>query len=380
MINGSSQKMRVLYVTDHIYLHGGAEKILIQKLNYWADVYNYDVCLVTTQQKGLKPFYPLSEKVLHKDLGINYIEGVSFYSKANFSQFPVHFKKLKEAIASFAPDAVFVISQTLSRYITPFATSKAKTFYEYHTSYYGFELGQRNLGGFKKIKAKLIGAIAALAESFYTKVVFLNQSEFDHYKRGNSVIVPNFYDTIPVSDDRPRRNVAISLGRLSYQKGYDLLMDAWSLLDGAVDGWSLEIYGNGDDRAALEKKLVSMNFRNPVLLMPAIDNVNEKLAESAFYVMSSRYETFPMVLLEAMSNKLPIVSFDCPTGPRSMVIDGQDGILVPGEDIAALAGKMLLLMRDPQLCRQMGEMAFKNVKRFNPEAVMGQWDRLIRDK
>ncbi|HEX9980734.1 MAG TPA: glycosyltransferase family 4 protein [Flavobacterium sp.] len=369
--------MKILYITDQIYLHGGAEKILIQKLNYWADDFGYDVRLVTTQQKGLKPFFALSPKVELVDLEIEYTEGVSFYSPANFSRFPEHFRKLKNAINGFAPDAIFVISQTFSRFIAPAAAGKYPVYYEYHTSYYGFELGRRNASLAGRIKAAVLERIIRRVESAYTAVIYLNQWEFDHYKRKNSVVIPNFFDRIP-DNSRPRKKRIITLGRLSFQKGYDLLIKAWAVADKDADGWQLDIYGNGHDRDALLQKIEAANFKNPLRLHAAIDNVNEMLSESEIYIMSSRFETFPMVLLEAMSNRLPVVAFDCPTGPRSMVTDGEDGILVAPEDINALAEKMVYLMHNDALRRNMGEKAFLNIQRFNPEVVMTQWDELVK--
>ncbi len=368
--------MKILYVTDQVYLHGGAEKILIQKLNYWADVLGHQTMLVTTNQEGLKPFTPVSGKVVLHDLAIPYREG-TFYSKDNLKLLSRHFKALKQAIANFAPDAVFVLSQTLPRFITPVAAGGVPTFYELHTSYYGFEMGRRNLSGLKKIKSQIISRLGEWAESRYTKVVYLNQWEFDHYKRPNSVIIPNFFDPVPQMD-LPRRNRVISLGRLSFQKGYDLLIEAWKRADKKLEGWSCDIFGNGDDAAKLREQIAAHDFRNPIAVHDAIDDINTALATSSVYAMSSRFETFPMVLLEAMSHKLPIVAFDCPTGPRS-IMSKPDGIIVPPGDIDAFAEALVTLCRDARLRVDMGRRGYENVKRFSPASVMAMWEKLVID-
>lgn len=369
--------MKILYITDQIYLHGGAEKILIQKLNYWVEFFQYDVKLITTQQLGKKPFFPLNKKVKLVDLEVNYVEGVSFFSLKNISKLPLHYSKLKKEIKEYRPDAIFVISQSFVRYIVPLVAGKCVTFNEYHTSYYGFQLGYENASVLQKIKITILDHIIKITDSFYTKIIFLNQEEYNFYKLKNAIIIPNFYDDVIASNNDFKLNKIISLGRLCYQKGYDLLIEAWTIIDEEVQGWELEIYGNGADLIKLNEKIKTKNFKNNVKLNAAINNVNEKLSESSFYVMSSRFETFPMVLLEAMSNKLPIVSFDCPSGPRSIVTDGEDGILAKNNDVTDLAKKILFLIQNADIRNKMGERAFVNIKRFNSIFVMEQWNQLL---
>jgi len=371
--------MKIIYITDQIHLHGGAEKILIQKLNYWVEWYGYDVLLITSEQRGKKPFFHLNEKVQWVDLGINYIEGVSYFNPKNFTKFPKHYSTLKTAIHEFKPDAIFLLSLGLVRFILPLIASRFRIYNEYHTSYYGFHLGYQRLSALHKIKKNITNAAIAFVESFYTKIVFLNDAEFKHYNRKNGVIIPNFFDEIKHPVSGPKKNQAISLGRLSYQKGYDLLIDVWEIVNASVDDWTLEIYGNGENHDALQEQIRNKNLQDTIHLNKATDNVNEKLSESAFYVMSSRFETFPMVLLEAMSNALPVVSFDCPTGPASMLTPNEDSYLVPHNDVSAMAERMIFIMRNEELRNEMGQKALQNVKRFNPQAIMRQWDELIKN-
>ena len=369
--------MKLLYVTDQVYLHGGAEKILIQKLNYWADVYGYDVTLLTSVQKGKAPFFPLSSKVKMHDLKMGYPDGTLYHPK-NFYLFRKQFKRLESFIDAYKPDAVFVLSQSLFHIITPFAAKTIPTYYEYHTSWYGFKLGFDRLSGIKKIKAKVIRRIADYAESRYTKIVYLNQAEFDHFKLKNAVIIPNFFDVLEQRQPRNPKKIAISLGRLSFQKGYDLLIEAWKQVDTQIDGWQMHVYGNGELREKLVRDAAAHKFKNPLHFFEAIDNINEKLSQASLYVMSSRFETFPMVLLEALSNQVPVVSFDCPTGPRSILTENEDGLIVPPLDVKALADAIVAIAGDEQKRLSMGAAGLKNVSRFSPESVMQQWDSLIR--
>lgn len=369
--------MRLLYLTDQVYLHGGAEKILIQKLNYWVEVYGYEVALLTSVQKGKPSFLPISGKVKQFDLGIDYPEG-SLYHPKNFGLFKQHYKKLKAFVSEYRPDAVFVVSQTLTHIIAPFAAKGFPTYFEYHTSWFGFKMGYERLSFPHKIKTRLIKAITRYAESKYTKIVLLNQTEFDKFQKKNAVVIPNFYDETAKIYPFERKNTVITLGRLSREKGYDLLIEAWKKLDGKIGNWELAVYGEGVERRKLEAQLSQNTFRNPIKFPGATDNINEKLAKASIYVMSSRTETFPMSLLEALSNGLPIVSFDCPSGPRHIITENSDGFLVEPDNIQALADQLLVLMADGNLRGKMSENALENVKRFSAKQVMQQWDDLIK--
>ncbi|MFT3795402.1 glycosyltransferase family 4 protein [Flavobacterium sp.] len=370
--------MKILYITEQVHLHGGAEKILIQKLNYWAEVFGYEVMLITSEQKGKPACYPISGKVKHVDLNIGYVEGKSYFSPVNVKKFPKHYKLLQQQISSFNPDAVFLISLTWIRFALPYLAKGFNIYNEYHTSYYGFQLGYENASAVVKIKKKLAGLFIEFVENQYTNIVFLNQAEYDFYQRKNAVIIPNFFEANVPESSQPKQKQILSLGRMNYQKGYDLLIEAWAKIDNQIEDWTVKIFGNGSDKEALREQVKKHNFKNPLVVGDAISNVSEELLRSEFYVMSSRFETFPMVLLEALSHGLPVASFDCPTGPRSILTENEDAILAQPENPADLAQKMLQLINDENLRRQMGAKGHANVDRFRPALVMAKWDELIR--
>tara|TARA_R110000868_G_scaffold411734_2_gene708268 strand:- start:3372 stop:4496 length:1125 start_codon:yes stop_codon:yes gene_type:complete len=371
--------MRLIYVTEQLYLHGGAEKILTQKLNYWADVYNYDVLLITSEQNNNPICYPLSKKVKHIDLNIGYNNG-SYFNFKNIIKFPKHFVKLRKEIKKFNPNAIFLISLTWIRFALPLIAYEFRIYNEYHTSYYGFKLGYNNSSALGKIKKIISENLIKIIENYYTNIIFLNIQEFNFYRRKNGVIIPNFFDNNIYSGETTKKNQVISLGRMSYQKGYDMLLDAWAIVDDKIIGWELNIYGNGENKEILKSKMKAYNFQNKVHINDAISDVNKKLSESQFYVMSSRFETFPMVLLEALSNGLPVISFDCPTGPKSILTNNEDGILVEPNNIEKLAKKIHLLIENYELRNRMSKKAKTNVIRFKPEFIMPLWDNLINKK
>jgi len=169
----------------------------------------------------------------------------------------------------------------------------------------------------------------------------------------------------------------ISAGRFTYQKGYDLLIDAWNLVIPHYPDWQLSIYGNGNP-IIYSNQLIRYKLSGTIRFLPATLDIVEKYAESSIYVMSSRFEGFGLVLGEAMSCGLPCVSFDCPNGPNEIIKNGEDGILVPNGDINALAEAMEKLMEDVELRRNMGQNAKRNIQRFNEDAIMDKFLRISK--
>jgi len=369
--------MKVLYLTDQVHLAGGAERILIQKLNYWAQHPGDEAVLITTAQRGNPPFAAIDRRVVQEDLAINYTEGKSYYHPVNLKRIRSHFKKLRAAIRKYEPDAVVVVSRGISRFIAPFAAKGFRTYNEYHTSYTGIALQFRHLSWLSKLKKRLTWSMIHWVESHYTKIVFLNEAERAHYALENAIVIPNFFEETQSGRSIIRQKEAIALGRLSHEKGFDLLIDAWKLVAAEAPEWQLGIYGDGAERGALQDQINSTGLSGHVRLMGQTHDVAETLSKASFYVMSSRTETFPMALLEAMSAGLPVVTFDCPTGPRAILTEDQDSLFVPVGDIGALAQKILFLMRHPETRAEMGENALRNVRRFSRDEVMAKWRALF---
>jgi hypothetical protein len=129
----------------------------------------------------------------------------------------------------------------------------------------------------------------------------------------------------------------------------------------------------------LRELIYRLHLYNHVFLMGRTPTLDDELAKSSLFVLSSRFEGMPMVMIEAMTHALPVVSFDCPTGPRDVLTDGVDGLLVPPQNIDALSQAMQKLMGDASLRRQLGEAARKTAKAYGPEAIGAQWEALLKD-
>ena len=172
----------------------------------------------------------------------------------------------------------------------------------------------------------------------------------------------------------------LSVGRLDNEKQFSLLIKVFATLAANNHNWSLRIIGEGPLRQVLEQEIVSLNLSRRVELLGRSTNIAEELAQADAFVLNSAYEGFPNALLEAMAVGLPCVTFDCPSGPREMSMEGQVALLVPLNDERALAHELERLMTDDDLRHSLGNKARISVmERFTLERVLERWDSLFEE-
>ncbi len=191
-------------------------------------------------------------------------------------------------------------------------------------------------------------------------------------------VVPNPVMPAPPGSAAPADPpVIVAMGRLVPEKGFDMLLDAFAKVAARHEAWTLEIWGEGPDRAALERRRDALGLAGRASFPGPTRAPYDVLRHASFFVMSSRREGFPTVLGEAMACGVPAVSFDCPSGPRELIRDGVDGLLVPPDDVDALAAAMERLIVDRALAAQLAARAPEVVERFSLAATLRLWDDIF---
>jgi glycosyltransferase involved in cell wall biosynthesis len=190
--------------------------------------------------------------------------------------------------------------------------------------------------------------------------------------------IPNAVDEGGAGASQPDGRTVIAAGRLTRQKGFDLLIPAFGRVAAGHPGWRLQICGGGPLRGQLQEQVEAEGLVGVVELTGPVEDLDQRMATASLFVLSSRYEGFPLVLMEAMSRGLPVVATDCPTGPGELIEDRRNGLLVAPKDIASLAAGISAMLDDEELRRRTGAAARETARAYSLERVAPRWDELLQ--
>jgi Glycosyltransferase len=359
------------YTAQHILIviasmdAGGAERVISVLANAWAEA-GKEITLLTLDD-GKKSFYELAPSI--KMIGI----GLMTNSSGLFQALSMNIKRLHELrkiITHHQPDIVLsYIDQT--NVLTLLATiglSMPVIVSE------RIDPAQHKIGW-------IWNWLRHITYPWAHRIVVQTSAAsayFPEIMRKSIDIVPN-----PVVFERNENRalqtekVVLGMGRLDSQKGFDLLLQAFAGVTTEFPDWKLIIYGEGSQRNYLEQLRDQLDLREYVQFRGVTDRPLDVMRDASIFVLSSRYEGFPNVLLDAMACSLPVISFDCPSGPAAIIHHDVDGILVPNGDIDALSHELRRLMKDPGERERLAKKAKDNVKRFSLEKVMQAWEQVM---
>ncbi|WP_243725560.1 glycosyltransferase [Actinomadura rubrisoli] len=276
--------------------------------------------------------------------------------------------RLSELFAGARPGAVVIVAQVWAmEWVRLACTSGLRVIGMSHESY----AATRRSSRYRRVREHFAGA---------DRLLVLTAEDADAWARDgmtNVDYVPNPLHVTPRVYPTLDLPVVACVGRLSYEKGVDLMLEAWELVAAAHPGWRLHVYGNGPDEDELRARAAAAGLSGSVEFRGVVDDVEDALVEASVFALPSRDEGFPMSVLEAMAYGLPSVAFDCAPGVRALLGDEEGGLLVGPGDTAAFAAALGRLIEDADLRRALGGEARASVQRFRPEAVLARWDRLF---
>lgn len=370
--------MKIIYCIAGTCHSGGMERVLANKANYLTG-HGYEVVIVTTDQQGLPPFFPLAEQIRCIDLGINYEEnnGKSFANK--LLHYPLkqyrHQKRLAAILKREKPDITVSMFCNDAGFITRINDGSKKVL-EIHFS--KFKRLQYNRKGLWRLADLWRSRQDEKTVRRFDKFVVLTEEDKGYWGNlPNITVIPNA-NTFATSQAAALENKkVIAIGRYTYQKGFERLIEAWNILSPGFPGWKLDIIGNGEERDKLQDLIHAYHLDGQVTLVSPTKSIDKVYLDASVLVMSSRYEGLPMVLLEAQAFGLPIVSFACKCGPKDIVANGETGFLVEESDIEGLARQLVKVMKDKNLRKQMGRKAKEASLRYAEDAVMAKWTALF---
>lgn len=359
--------MKLLYIVPNINNEGGVARVLSVKTNYLIEKLGYEVHILT-QNEGFSPlFYSFNSNIVHHDLILN----GSF-----FQYFNSFAKGLKSRIKATQPDIIIVCDNGLKAYLIPFIlNTNTPIIFECHGSKYIEEKEPAKY--FTSTKIKIL--FKELAARKFTKFVALSKESLQEWNVKNDVVIPNplWFEPTTFSDLKTKKVIAV--GRHSYEKGMDRMLQIWQKIIQKHPDWTLEIYGKSNQNQELQKISQALNIDTNVVFFEPVKNIAEKYQQASIMVMASRTEGFGMVLIEAMALGLPCVAYDCPCGPRAIIQNNENGFLVENGNIDSFVQKMGLLIENENLKIQMGKKARESIKIYDLECIMQQWKSLFEN-
>ena len=379
-----NRPLKIVYCTPALYMAGGVERVLTLKANYFAEHFGYDITIILTEGKDKPLFYPLSKRIKIVNLDVNFEElwTCSFVKKVfvYLSKQRIFKQRLTAELMRIRPDITVSLLRREINFINDIkdGSKKIGELHVNRANYRNFEEGDANF--VKNLFAKFwMRSLVSHLKQLDKFIVLTEEDKASWTELSNVEVIPDplAFDVAEVSPLKAKRVIAV--GRYVYQKGFDLLLQAWAKIEKHFPDWELAIYGMGDRSPYdnLAKQLgVDMNRCH---LNGSTQNIKKEYLESSLFVFSSRFEGFGMVLIEAMACGLPVVSFDCPCGPKDIVSHDEDGLLVPSGDIDKLANAMSQLMDSYELRHQMAKNAICNVRRFQIDEIADRWQLLFED-
>jgi len=362
--------MKILYLAPKIYGEGGLARVLSIKTNYLIEKYKYQVEIISQNQDDSLLFFEFNSAIKFHNIP---------RSNGMLRNYISYRKLLNKLISEIKPDFIVVCDFGYKGFLTPVLIStKIPTFFEAHGSLYNESEPFKDYFVFRfghKLKYMLRSFCAKKFEAF----IVLSNDSLKEWDVKNSFVIPNPNWINTQYSATLKSKKVIIVARHSYEKGLDRLLKIWKIVSVSNPDWVLEIFGKKSESIDLKALANKLNISSSVTFFEPQKDIVERYLGASIYVMTSRSEGLPMVLIEAMSCGLPVVAFDCPIGPRAIIDSNKNGFLIQDENYDDFIEKLELLMQNYSLRAKIGACAKESVSKYKVDVIMDQWNNLFQN-
>ena len=361
--------LKLLYITNGINGSGGLERVLSTKASLLATDFNYQVHILVLNNTYKEPFYQFSDKINFHSINVNG-NPISYFIKYK--------KGIKRVLDNIQPDIISVCDDGLKGMLFPliFGT-KTPAIYERHASFDIFKKTE-NQSSVQKSKLSSYNLLIKYGAKKFDKFIVLTQNNLKEWNLPNLKVIPNPLPFYPKESATLSNKKVIAVGNHSFNKGFDRLLLIWKEIITKHPLWQLEIYGKKNANEELENLAKKYKIEKSVTFLNPVKNIQEKYLDASIFVLPSRSEGFGMVLIEAMACGVPCVAFDCPSGPKDIISDNKDGYIIENGNIESFIAALSILIENKDKRQTMGFLAKENVKRYLPNNIIPQWDKLFK--
>lgn len=367
--------MKLLYFVNSLTNSGGIERILVDKMNYLAarPTLAYEIHVSYFGKKDDALFYQLHSSIFLHPIAI---EGNSRSFGKRLMVIPNLYKEIKRIVKEVSPDIIINENMKLVSYILPLTFKHIPRIYVIHFSYEGLIIMDKE-SFHNSFKQYVMMWLRKSLLKKYDRFVVLTEHDRKRWNAKTVEVIPNFTNFVEQVPSNLNHKKAICVGRLTHQKDMPMLIRAWKLVVEEEPEWILDIWGSGNEYESLKSLIGETGLEKHVFLKGTSQRIEAEYNQASLFVLSSRYEGFALVLLEAMNAGLPCVSFDIP-GCNNLISDGDNGIIAKERTTECLANSILKYIRlDKEEKLRMQSNALTTVAKYSKERVMQMWMQLF---
>ena len=358
--------MNIIYVIEDYSENGGVERIVSDKANTLSTQYHHNVTLISVYRDNRKEQFKLDDGINLIHLDVPFAKRTTNSIIRLISRLYTIFiaiLRLNKEIKGLHSDIIF-FTTTLGAILLPFCRTKARKIYESHLA--------RNFNPFNKL--------FFLTELRAERIVCLTSGDAKEYKYAKRVdIIPNYINDVKSHVEDYSVKKAIAVGRLEYQKGFDILIDCWKEISRQYPNWQLDIYGEGSCKEELQKQIYSLQLEDKVKLCGRNNNIIEAYPQYSLHLMTSRFEGQGIVLIEAQACGLPSVVFNYEYGANDIIENEYNGILVEQGNCKKYIEAVMKMMSSEELRKEYGTNALTIGKCYYKENIFNRWIKIINE-